>query len=216
MRLVCRSKLFLSLVLLLALRCAAAETVDPIERATGLKRLDEVRFVMDLKYATEDNFLKQDVYTPFGLNACYVHPDLHARLMRLHAKLETEGLRLVVFDCYRPLEVQRAMWAILPDSRYVANPARGSLHNRGVAIDCALADDNGEYLAFPTAFDSFEEQAWHSYTCPAGDVAPCRNREKLKNLMTGVGLQPLRTEWWHFQLPNARNYPLLSLKGDRK
>ena len=132
----------------------------------GLKKLTGDRFILDLKYASQDNFLQQDVYSPFGLDACYVHPELHAKLLKLHDRLAAEGLRLVIYDCFRPLEVQRAMWKILPDARYVANPAKWSLHNRGIALDCALADENRCSLEFPTDFDSIEQTAW------AGPVGP--------------------------------------------
>lgn len=163
-----------------------------------------------------DNFLKKDVYSPFDLKACYVRPEMHEKLKQLEPALEKEQLRLIVFDCYRPLEVQKAMWEIMPDRRYVANPATGSLHNRGAAIDCALADDQGRLLEFPTPFDNFTEKAWPKYQCPANDSAPCRNRDQLGDLMRSVGFQGINTEWWHFQLPNARQYPLLSLDGGKK
>ena len=189
---------------------------DPVEQATGLKKLTGARFIPDLKYAGTDNFLGKDVYTPFGLDACYVHPEAHERLMRLVPFLEKENMRLVLYDCYRPLEVQKAMWEILPDGRYVADPAKGSLHNRGVAVDCALADEGGTPLEFPTPFDSFSEQAWQSYACPAENPVPCRNREKLNALMRSAGFMTIRTEWWHFQLPGAKKYPLLPLEGDAR
>lgn len=189
---------------------------DRIEKGTGLKKLSGDKFILDLKYASEDNFLKKDVYSPFGLNACYVHPEAYEMLQELEGLLEKENLRLVIFDCYRPLEVQKAMWEIMPDGRYVANPAKGSLHNRGIAIDCALADENGKLLEFPTPFDSFSETAWQAYECPGDVPAPCANREKLNSLMREVGFRTIRTEWWHFQLPDARKYPLLSIEGGVK
>lgn len=186
---------------------------DALTKATGLVRLSGERFILDLKYASADNFLGQDVYSSFGLEACYVHPDLGAKLAVLHKLLASEGLRLVIYDCFRPIEVQQAMWKILPDSRYVANPASGSLHNRGIAIDCALADEDSRYLEFPTKFDSFEKKAWQAYVCPKSEQKACVNRDRLRKLMQDAGLVPIRTEWWHFQLPNAAKYPLVSIHG---
>lgn len=205
------------LVLLLLLAAPAwargANAPDAVEAATGLVKLEGERFILDLKYASDDNFLRRDVYSAFGLAACYLHPELYAKIRALEPELAARGLKLVIFDCYRPLEVQRAMWEILPDSRYVANPERGSLHNRGSAIDCALTDAAGALMEFPTAFDSFEEKAWQNYACPRGADEPCRNRELLKGLMVGVGLHAIRTEWWHYQLPGAGKYPVLSIGG---
>lgn len=205
----------LLLAALLAFTPGAAPAQDAIEAATGLKKLEGELFILDLKYASDDNFLQRDVYSAFGIAACYLHPDAHAKVKSIEPELQRRGLRLVIYDCYRPLEVQRAMWEILPDGRYVANPEKGSLHNRGVAIDCALTDGEGKLLEFPTAFDSFEEKAWQAHVCPKGGEAPCNNRELLKELLLGAGLHAIRTEWWHYQLPNARNYPLLSVSGEK-
>lgn len=203
----------LALLLFLATPAWAgsANAPDNIEAATGLVKLQGERFIFDLKYASDDNFLQRDVYSAFDLAACYLHPKLYSKIRALEPELAARDLKLVIFDCYRPLEVQEAMWEILPDSRYVANPKRGSLHNRGSAIDCALADAAGALMVFPTGFDSFEEKAWQSYTCPIADDEPCRNRDLLKALMVGVGLHAIRTEWWHYQLPEAKNYPVLSI-----
>ena len=194
----------------------AQEVADSIEQRTGLKKVEGDRFILDLKYRSTDNFLHKDVYSDFGIEACYVHLDVHEKLMQLAPELQKKGLRLVLFDCYRPLEVQEAMWKIMPDAKYVANPKTGSLHNRGVAIDCALADEQGAYLEFPTAFDSFEKKAWQAYICPDNAKMPCDNRETLKQLMLSVGLSPITSEWWHFQLKDAKKYPLLPAgKGPR-
>lgn len=158
--------IFLSIFLSVCFVCSPAladTTGDAVEQATGLKKLAGERFILDMKYASSDNFLKTDVYSPFGLNACYLRPEMAASVKRLEPVLEQAKLRLIIFDCYRPLEAQKAMWEILPDRRYVANPATGSLHNRGAALDCALADENGAMLSFPTGFDDFSPKAGAAY-----------------------------------------------------
>lgn len=198
-------------------RAGTTETKpDYIEQATGLKKLSGDRFILDLKYAGTDNFLGKDVYSPFELNACYLHPEAYEKMMQVSEALAKENLYLIIYDCYRPLEVQKAMWQIMPDARYVANPATGSLHNRGVAVDCALADENGNLLDFPTGFDDFSEQAWQSYECPKNAQQPCINKQRLTSIMLAAGFKAIRTEWWHFQLPDSKKYPLLSLKGGTK
>ena len=103
------------------------------------------------------------------------------------------------------------MWAIVPDPRYVADPAKGSNHNRGVAIDITLADETGTPLTMPTEFDDFTEKAHRSFQCgpTPGEQLPCRNRGLLETLLKSAGLRGLPTEWWHFELPAARTYPLI-------
>lgn len=189
---------------------------DKIEMATGLKKLEGERFIINMKYNSTDNFLKKNTYKDFGIESCYLLPEVYEKIQALSPVLKAEKLKLVIYDCYRPLEVQQAMWKIMPDSRYVANPKTGSLHNRGVAIDCALTDENGTLLSFPTGFDSFEEKAAHTYVCSADEQEQCANRDKFKKMMESVGLQSLRTEWWHYQLPNAKTYPLLSIYENKK
>ncbi len=199
------------LLLLVTLLTCSYASADKIETVTGLKKLDGDRFITDMKYNSEDNFLKKNVYKDFGIESAYVHKEVYDKLKALEPVLKEKKLKLVIFDAYRPLEVQKAMWKILPDSRYVANPKTGSLHNRGVAIDVALADEDGSYLEFPTEFDSFEAKAHHSYECAPEERQKCENRALLKSLMESTGLTAIRTEWWHYQLPNAKTYPILSI-----
>ncbi|MDR1695410.1 MAG: M15 family metallopeptidase [Endomicrobium sp.] len=198
------------LFLITLLTCGYA-FADKIETATGLKKLEGERFITDMKYNSEDNFLKKNVYKDFGIDSVYVHKEVYDKLKALEPVLKEKKLKLVIFDAYRPLEVQKAMWEILPDGRYVANPKTGSLHNRGTAIDVALAYEDGKYLEFPTEFDSFEAKAAHTYVCAPEERYKCENRDLLKSLMESTGLTALRTEWWHYQLPNAKQYPILSV-----
>lgn len=163
------------------------------------------RIVVDLKYATADNFLKKPVYDSAR---CLVHKDLAVRLDRAQKILEKDGLGLKIYDGYRPVEVQRKMWKLIPDERYVANPWKGgSMHNRGVAADLTLVDREGEELEMPTAFDTFSPRShqWHQESL----VQQRANRALLRTVLREVGLEPLETEWWHYQLPNARDYPVL-------
>ena len=141
--------------------------------------------------------------------------DLLKKLQKIEPLLREKRLKLVLYDCFRPLEVQKAMWKRVPDARYVVDPARGSLHNRGAAIDCALADEEGVELEFPTAFDDFTPMARHDYLCPKSRAAPCVNREILKDIMAQAGLSAIATEWWHYQLPNPKAYPIISLDKER-
>lgn len=182
-----------------------------IEKQTGFRKIEGDDFILDLKYKSNNNFLKKDVYSQFGLDACYVHPDLYVRLMDAAKLVRSKNRKIVLFDCFRPLKIQKEMWKIVSDSRYVANPVRGSPHNRGVAVDIGIAEKDGTYLEFPTEFDSFEEKAERAYQCPKEENYKCKNRDWLHYLMNDVGLFSISTEWWHFQLPNAKNYPIKDL-----
>ncbi len=174
-----------------------------------LKEISGDRFIIDLRYNTDDNFLKANVYAKFGLDRCYLRSELAEKLLGLSAALAGHKLKLVLFDCYRPLEVQREMWKINSDPKFVADPQKGSNHNRGTAVDAGLAAENGALLLFPTLFDDFTSQASHSFVCPKGEEKACANRELLKKLMTDAGLEPLDSEWWHYQLPGAKKYSLI-------
>lgn len=169
------------------------------------------RFILDLKYNSTDNFLKKNLYQEFGLDKCYVHPDLYTKLMQLESTLAEKKLKLVLFDGYRPVEVQQQMWNAVPDERYIANPQKGSNHNRGIALDCGLAREDGAYLQFPTEFDDFSEKAWHAHVCSAEESELCKNRDLLHFLMTSIGLVTYPTEWWHYQLPNPAKYPIIQV-----
>lgn len=167
--------------------------------------------IVDLRYATTDNFLHHDVYREFGLDQCYVDPQLKTKIDSISDDLKKHHVKLVFFDCFRPLSVQQAMWKLVPDSRYVANPKNGSNHNRGVAIDVTLADEQGQQLKMPTEFDDFTEKAASTYPCAEDQQQACDNRALLKSLLTKAGLINIRTEWWHFELPNAKSYPIRTM-----
>ncbi len=177
--------------------------------SSPLKEVKGSQFIFDLKYNSTDNFLKKNVYQPFNLTQCWVLDVLEKKLQLLIPSLQKEKLKLVFWDCYRPLEVQKAMWKLVSDTRYVADPKVGSNHNRGAAIDVALADEKGTLLSFPTPFDDFSPKASPQYPCSKEERAQCKNRDLLIELMKGVGLEVFPTEWWHFQLPKAETHPVI-------
>jgi D-alanyl-D-alanine dipeptidase len=187
---------------LAALTSCASAALDPTTRLVDVGVADpEIR--LDMRYATDDNFLGRAVY---DAARCLLVPDAAERLVAAERALRAEGYGLVVWDCYRPRSVQYAMWEILPDPDYVADPARGSRHNRGAAVDVGLRALDGRALALPTAHDDFTPQAHRDAT----DLPPAaiENRERLERAMTAAGWIPLPTEWWHFDAPEWERYPL--------
>ncbi|MFM2482132.1 D-alanyl-D-alanine dipeptidase [Celerinatantimonas sp. YJH-8] len=160
--------------------------------------------LLDIKYATDDNLTGQPIYKA---PHCWVHPQLIEHLaISLHvAKLA--GFQLKIFDGYRPTMAQQRLWEALPDPRYVADISLGSNHSRGIAIDLTLVDQEGHELDMGTGFDDMSE---HSHPlAPSHPVAIQRNRLLLNAIMLAGGFQGLATEWWHFELPNALDYPVL-------
>jgi len=164
------------------------------------------KIILDIRYATTNNFLKRKVY-PVG--RCVLRGVAARALSKVQDDLATQGLGLKVFDCYRPRSVQKQMWAILPDDRYVANPVNGSRHNRGAAVDLTLVDRNGKELEMPTGFDDFSERAYRNYM--GGTAQSRKNRQLLEEKMKKYGLIPLATEWWHFDAPGWDKFSVLDI-----
>lgn len=175
-------------------------------------RLVDIRSVnrnirLDIRYATTNNFLKRKLYP---VARCVLRGAAARRLGKVQEDLQKKGLGLKVYDCYRPLSVQRLMWQVRPDSRYVANPAQGSRHNRGAAVDITLVDRNGRELEMPTGFDDFSQRAHRNYTGSSAQAR--RNSKTLEDAMKKQGFIPLATEWWHFDAPGWDNYAILDVK----
>lgn len=155
--------------------------------------------VLNLRYATPDNFTHERLY---DVPACKLQTGTARRLERAAADLLSQGYKLEVWDCYRPLAVQKKMWALVPDTRYVANPTTGSRHNRGASVDVTLS---GQDLG--SQFDEFGPRS-HRNAAGLSDAAK-RHREVLSRAMQRQGFVPLATEWWHFDDPHWAQYPLL-------
>lgn len=186
--------------------CSHTETAQIPESDVELVNLREIdpSLVIDAVYATEDNFVGIVFYPE---NELFIVPEVGERLAQVNAFLKTRGYRLKVWDAYRPLQVQRKMWSILPDDRYVANPAYGSRHNRGCAVDVTLVRTDGSEVQMPTEYDDFSERAHLDYMDLPPDVI--RNRAFLIEAMAREGFQPISTEWWHFDAEGWERYPVL-------
>ncbi|MBB1567954.1 MAG: M15 family metallopeptidase [Capnocytophaga sp.] len=151
-------------------------------------------FVYELKYATPDNFLKQAVY---DCGECYLRKSTAEALVKANKAFIQLGYRIKLFDCYRPLSVQKKMWKILPGTHYVANPAKGSKHNRGAAVDLTLVDAQGKELNMGTPFDFFGKEAHHTYTEHTKEVL--ENRKLLKETLNKYNFKSIYSEWWHYE-----------------
>jgi beta-N-acetylhexosaminidase/D-alanyl-D-alanine dipeptidase len=166
--------------------------------------------LLDMRYASKNNFTGKIVYPRAR---CLLRRPVAEALVRVQKRLQERQRQLLIWDCYRPFAVQETFWKLVPDSRYVARPRRdrdgrpisGSKHNRGAAVDLSLADSGGRALEMPTDFDDFSEKAHRG--AKASKTASA-NAKLLEEIMGDEGFLPLPTEWWHFDFPGWRDYPL--------
>lgn len=166
-------------------------------------------FVYDIKYATTDNFLKQAVYE---CPECYLRKKTALALIEANEAFKEKGYKILIYDCYRPLDVQKKMWAILPGTHYVANPKKGSKHNRGAAVDLTLIDKNGQIVDMGTVFDFFGKEAHHTYTHLSKEVLD--NRKLLRETLKQYNFKYIYSEWWHYEYRPEMYKPVSNFKWD--
>jgi D-alanyl-D-alanine dipeptidase len=159
---------------------------------------------INLVYTTAANLTGQVIYQSAD---CLLHRDAAARLAKASELAQLAGYRLEVLDAYRPPYAQQLLWRALPNGEYVRDPALGSHHSRGVAVDVTLLDEQGAELDMGTGFDDMRELS-HPFN-PDLPVPVQRNRLLLLGIMMGAGFAPIASEWWHFELPGAERYPLI-------
>lgn len=200
LQLICEWTVTVVLLLLWGFNAPArAEEADWID----LHHLDpSIR--LDLRYASSNNFLKRAVY-PAAV--CWLRRPVADRLMMAQRSLLAQGYSLKLWDCYRPLSVQKQLWQILPDSRYVADPQLGSRHNRGAAVDVTLVTAAGEAILMPTDFDDFSPDAAPSAEA-SWSAAARTHFHILLIAMQQAGFTVLPSEWWHFDSVDWQNYPI--------
>ncbi len=166
-------------------------------------------FIYDMKYATEDNFLKAKVY---DCAECLLRLKTVKALVEANKDFIKKGYKIKLYDCYRPLSIQKKMWEIVSNPEYVADPKKGSIHNRGGAVDISLVDANGTELDMGTPFDFFGIQASHNYTKLSKEVLS--NRKFLKKIMVKNGFNSFDSEWWHYNLKTGLKDKVSNQKWD--
>lgn len=209
-------KKYLLVVLLLSFYFGQTQSLIPDQNANAIADSTFVNlkeysqdFVYDMKYATSDNFLKQKVYE---CQACYLRLKTVEALMEANTKFIKKGYRIKIFDCYRPLDIQKKMWEIVSNPEYVADPKKGSIHNRGGAVDITLVDANAKELDMGTPFDFFGTEASHDYEALSEEVL--NNRKLLRNIMTRSGFRIFESEWWHYNLKHSKKDALSNFKWE--
>jgi zinc D-Ala-D-Ala dipeptidase len=152
-------------------------------------------FIYDMKYATEDNFLKAKVY---DCAECFLRLKTVEALIAANKDFMKKGYKIKLYDCYRPLSIQKKMWEIVPNPEYVADPKKGSIHNRGGAVDISIVDAKGKEVDMGTPFDFFGIKAGHNYKKLSTQIKS--NRAYLKKVMIANGFNSFDSEWWHYNL----------------
>lgn len=150
--------------------------------------------VLDLKYATSDNFTNQKIYE---CGRCFLRPHVAEAFFNFQKQIKQEhNLGIILYDCYRPQPYQQKLWEIIPDWRYVTPPKKGSMHNRGMAIDVGLIDSIGQVLDMGTPFDHFGNASHHN----AIDISKeaIYHRKLLKAELAKYGFKAITSEWWHY------------------
>jgi len=182
-------------------------------KADSLHKMIEIKtfipgVIYDLRYATTNNFTHTKLYKN-GTSGFLRLPVVQA-LQKIQNDLTEKGYGIKIFDAYRPYAVTKKMWDLIHDDRYVADPAKGSGHNRGLSIDLTIVHlkDKSE-LDMGTGFDNFTDTAHHIFK--ELPLTVLQNRSLLKETMEKYGFKALDTEWWHYSWPNDRNYDVLDI-----
>jgi len=162
---------------------------------------------LDIRYATTDNFMHQRMYNQAR---AFTRLPVANALKAVQAELKTQGLGLKIYDGYRPYTITEKFYTKASDKHFVADPKKGSKHNRGCAIDLSLINlKTGKELDMPTSFDSFSAKAAADYKdLPAAII---QNRELLKKVMQSHGFRVLDNEWWHFDFIGWQNFEILDV-----
>jgi D-alanyl-D-alanine dipeptidase len=205
----------ISLLVSLVLSAVAAQG-PPIESGS-FRQPDLVEIIkldptirLDIRYATKTNFVGKPVYKQ--PRAFLQRPAAEA-LVRVNQTLRKMGYGLVVFDGYRPWSVTKVFWDITPEDKkiFVADPSKGSRHNRGCAVDLSLFDlRTGAEVKMPSEYDEMTERAHISYECATPEAK--RLREMLRTAMSAEGFSVYEPEWWHYDYKDWKEYPIMNVK----
>ena len=164
------------------------------------------QFVYEIRYATPNNFIGETLY---DCPKCLLRPEVAEALLAANEYFHEKGYRIRIYDCYRPLDVQKKMWDKMPRPGYVGNPyGNGSIHNRGAAVDMTIETLEGCHVEMGSDFDHFGKAAHiDNYDFPKEILD---NRKLLFEGMRKFGFSPIRTEWWHFSYRKNYGYKILN------
>jgi D-alanyl-D-alanine dipeptidase len=190
------------------------DTFKETTKKDGMKKMTDLQsaipgIVLDLRYASEHNFMHMAMY-PRNTSHTFLRKPAAVALALVQKELNHAGYGIKIFDAYRPYAVTEKFWELVHDDRYVADPRKGSGHNRGIAVDLTIIElKSKKELSMPTGFDNFTDSAHHDFMNLSEDVL--KNRKLLKDTMEKYGFVSFSTEWWHYSLPNPERFEVLDL-----
>jgi D-alanyl-D-alanine dipeptidase len=165
--------------------------------------------VLDLRYAGSNNFMRRSMY-PGRVNTTYLRLPVARALAAVQKELKDRGMGLKIFDAYRPYSVTEKFWELVLNEKYVADPKKGSGHNRGTAVDLTIIILPAKTeLPMPTGFDNFTDTAHHSFMQLPFTLM--ENRKMLKDIMEKHGFKKMDTEWWHYSWADDQSFELMDL-----
>lgn len=173
-----------------------------------LVKLDST-FHLDIKYATENNFAKRAVYKEAR---AFLQKSAAEALIKANKQLRQMGYGLLLFDGYRPWSVTKLFWDITPQEKriFVADPKKGSRHNRGCAIDLTLYEIvTGNEVEMTGAYDEMTERSYPNYN--GGTINQRKSRDLLRRIMEANGFTVYDTEWWHFDYKDWKSYRIQNI-----
>lgn len=166
---------------------------------------------LDIRYATKNNFMQQVMYKQAR---AFARKPVVEALKKIQAELNKKGLGLKIFDGYRPYAITVAFYKKASDKNFVANPAKGSKHNRGCAVDLTIINlKTGKEIAMATPYDSFSAAAAANYPTVSAEVK--KNREFLISIMRKNHLNVLENEWWHYDFTGWESYALMDIPFEK-
>lgn len=184
-------------------------TVNPDNTLVDLEKYIP-GIVLDIRYATKDNFTGQKVY---DAPRAFVRKLVADSLLKVQNELKTNGLGLKIFDAYRPYSATLKFYEVYPDTNFVAAPWRGSMHNRGCAVDVTLIDFiTKKELEMPTPFDDFSRKSGQLYMDLPQKVL--QNRKLLRDMMVKYGFLQYDPEWWHYNFKGWEKFELMDISFD--
>jgi len=206
-----------NLLISIALLCSLAAGQQPPHETGPFRKPDLVELTrldptikLDIRYATTNNFLGRRVYKQ---QRAFLQRPAAEALVRVNQALRKQGYGLVVFDGYRPWAVTKVFWDATPADKkiFVADPSKGSRHNRGCAVDLSLFDlHTGVEVQMPSDYDEMTERAHVNYECATPEKR--RLRELLRAAMTTEGFAVYEPEWWHYDYKDWKEYPIQDVK----
>ena len=193
------------IVFFIIIPCNTFDIIDGQQPLVNLESFT-TEFAYEIRYASSNNFMKVPLYK---CEACLLQEDVASALDQANQYFCEQGYKIKIYDCYRPLDIQKKMWEKVPNAIYVANPYEGgSVHNRGAAVDITLVTLDDCFVDMGTDYDYFGREAHIDYEGHSKSILS--NRKLLRDGMKLFGFDTIQSEWWHFSFRKINRFPIMN------